>query len=292
MARKRILLIDTSSILHIAKHSGGKRLRAKDKNTYIIFGFLLKLQLLTQKTKPNVIVFATDSLPEDSVRRKLYPPYKLKRTTREKTPEEIALNEIAYPQFDEVEQEVLPSMGYKNIYQEKGLEADDIIGSICKTYKNCEIVIVTTDQDMYQLLSPTVCILKPGTMKYYTKASFEKEYGIEPKMWKRVKAIGGCTSDEVKGVPGVAEKTVLKYLKGNLPSHYKSYISIKSEKGRKITNRNKALVILPFRRTPEYDIKHDVVSKIRVQGMARKYGFKSIEMDIENWTRLLRGLSA
>jgi len=291
MARKRILLVDTSSILHHVKHSGANRLKEKDKPTYIIWGFLLKLQLLMQKTKAHVCAFATDSLPEDSIRKKIYPPYKVKRNTREKTEKELALDAIAWPQFHAVEQEVLPSMGYSNIFMTKGLEADDIIGRICKSYKNCEIIIVTSDQDMYQCLSPQVCILKPKTMSYYTKAMFEKEFGIEPKMWKRVKAIGGCSTDEVKGVPGVAENTALKFVKGELPEHWKSYKAIMSKEGKRVINRNKSLVILPLRRTPDYDVQHDKVSKIKVQGMAKKYGFKSILMDLENWTRILKGWS-
>ena len=71
MKRKRILLVDTSSILHAVKHSGIAQLKNRDKPTYIMFGFLLKLQQLMQKTKANVVVFACDSLPEDSVRKKL-----------------------------------------------------------------------------------------------------------------------------------------------------------------------------------------------------------------------------
>lgn len=290
--RKRILLVDTSSLLHIVKHGNkGRRLKEKDKPTYIIFGFLFKLQLLMQKTKAHVVVFATDTMPEDSVRRKIYPPYKLKRNSREKSPEEIALDAIAWPQFDAVEQEVLPSMGYSNIFGTKGLEADDVIGRICKTYTNCEIIIVTSDQDMYQLLTPTVCILKPKTMSYYTKAMFEKEYGISPKMWKRVKAIGGCSTDEVGGVTGVAEKTALKFIKGELPEHWQTYKAITSKEGNRVINRNKALVILPFRRTPEYIVDHDRVSKIKVKGMAHKYKFKAILMDLARWVNILKGWS-
>jgi 5'-3' exonuclease len=289
MTRKRILLIDTSSVLHIVKHAGGKNLKAKDKTTYITLGFLFKLQQLMQKTKPSVCVFATDSLPEDSIRKKIYPKYKLKRNTREKSEEEIALDALAWPQFDAVEKEVLPMMGFSNVFMTKGLEADDIIGRICKSYKNCEIVIVTSDQDMYQLLSPTTCILKPKTSTYYTKKMFVKEYGIEPKMWKRVKAIGGCSTDEVKGVPGVAENTALKFIKGELPKHWKSHKAILSKEGKRVINRNKSLVILPFRRTPEYDVQPDRVSKIRVQGMANQFGFKPILSDLENWTRILKG---
>lgn len=154
--------------------------------------------MIMRKTRADITVFATDSNTEDSVRRKLYPTYKFKRSTREKTDEEIALDELAYPQFEEVENYVLPTMGYRNIFNFKGFEADDIIGKVCKTYPMAEIIIVTSDHDMYQLLTDRACIMKPKTMQYYTKKSFEKEYRIKPHMWKRVKAIGGCFDKETE----------------------------------------------------------------------------------------------
>lgn len=286
---KRVLLVDTSSLLHAVKHSGFKQLRHKDRPTYITFGFLMKLQHLMKNTKANVTVFACDSLREDSIRKKIYPPYKEKRNTKEKTEKEIEMDAIAFPQFKEVQEDILPKIGYSNIFKTKGLEADDIIGSICKEYTQCEIIIVTTDHDMYQLLTQKICIINPKTMQYFTKKAFTLKYGILPEMWKRVKAIGGCSSDEVKGVPGVQEKTALKYIKGELPSHYKSFIMIESAEGRRVMNRNKPLVILPFRRTPSYEIRDDRISKMKLHNVASEYGFMSVVTDIEHWNRTLGG---
>jgi len=291
MKRKRILLVDSSSILHTVKHSGIKHLRNKDKPTYIMFGFMLKLQQLMNNTKSDVTVFACDSKLEDSVRKKIYPSYKEKRNSKEKPQKELDLDAVAYPQFDTVENYMLPKIGYNNIFTTKGLEADDIIGRICKTYSACEIIIVTTDKDMYQLLTDTVCVINPKNMQYFTKSKFIKAYGVVPKMWKRVKAIGGCSSDEVKGVPGVAEKTALKYIKGELPAHHKTFQRIRSPEGKRIINRNKSLVILPFRRTPEYEIKEDRISKIKLHNVAKEFGFMSIITDIENWVKILKGWS-
>lgn len=288
MKLKRILLIDTSSILHTVKH-GNKKIRKKDQSSYIMMGFLLKLQSMVKKTRADVVAFATDSHPADSIRKKIYPPYKEKRGSN-KTDEQKALDAIAYPQFKTVEERILPDMGYMNVLRTDRLEADDIIGSICKSYNNCEIIIVTTDHDMYQCLTDTTCILNPKTMQYFSKKDFVKKYEICPDMWKRVKAIAGCISDEVSGVPGVAEKTVLKFLTGNLPTHYKTYQAIHSEEGKKIINRNKSLVILPFRGTPKYKLVEDRISKIRLHNVAKDYGFMSIVTDLENWYKILKGL--
>ncbi len=288
MKRSRILLVDTSSILHVVKHSGKKTVRKKDLPSYIIYGFLLKLQSIMRKSKADVCVFARDSHPDKSIRKKIFPKYKKKRNET-KTPEQMELDAIAYPQFTAVEEEILPLMGYKNIFKTERLEADDIIGSICKSYNHCEIIIVTTDHDMYQCLTDTICILNPKTMQYFTKAKFTKKYDICPNMWKRVKAIGGCSSDEVPGVHKVGEKTVLKYLKGDLPKHYKTYKAIISEQGKKVIERNKSLVILPFRGTPKYDIVEDELTKKKIRDMAEERGFMAIVTDINNWYQILKG---
>jgi len=282
---KRILLIDTSAILHIVKHSGIKNLKAKDRENYIIFGFLLKLRFLMQKTNPTYCVFALDSPPHFSLRTKLFPEYKARRS--EKTQEEIDLDELAFPQFGAVTEKILPKIGYKNVFRENGYEADDIIGSICKKYKDHEIIIVTTDKDIYQLLTPKVCILNAKTTQYYTYKNFQEEFNVEPKMWKRIKSIGGCNSDKVPGISGVAEKTVIKFLKGKLSPNLKTYKDITSEEGRKIINRNKALVILPFRGTPEYNLQRDSLSKDGLKETALQYELTSLGSDISNWFKVL-----
>lgn len=237
-----------------------------------------------KKTNANIVVYATDS--KTSKRKEIYSIYKEKRQ-KNKTDKQIALDAIAHPQFDEIIESVIPTIGYKNVFGAEGFEADDIIARICKKYKDEEIVICSTDQDLYQLLTDNVCMMNSKTNNWYSKLDFTLEYGIEPKMWKRVKAIGGCISDNVDGIPGVGEKTVIKYLTGNLPSHHKTYMSIISGKGKKITNRNKQLVILPMRGTPDFTIKPDRLRSVGLRKVCDKYGFQSITDDWRSWKNTL-----
>lgn len=189
----RILIIDLLSVLHTIKFSLGKnRLSENDKHTFIIYGFLFKLNFLLKKTKASQVVFALDSKHrETSKRKKLYPEYKEKRNQNQNE-KQIELDNLATPQFQKIIEYVLPTIGYKNLFGSEGYEADDSIGVICKKYTKKQIVICTTDHDMYQLLTENVCILNAKSNQWYTITDFEKEFGIAPKMWKRVKAIGGC----------------------------------------------------------------------------------------------------
>jgi DNA polymerase-1 len=279
--KHRILLVDVSGLLHRVKFALiNQRLSHEDKETGIIFGFLMQLQFIKRKTNSNIVVFALDS--RTSKRKKIYSEYKEKRR-KEKTEKEKIIDEIAFQQFDQVENYVLKALGYNNIFREDGLEADDIIGSICKTYKSSEITIASSDQDMYQLLTNRVNIFNFMKSSFFTIDDFRDKYGIEPIMWKRVKAIGGCSSDCVAGIPGVGEKTVIKFIKGELPKTYKTYKAIVSPEGRKIIARNKKLVILPFRGTPSYRLFPDNVTVKSVKEVAEKYGMNSILSDIKGW---------
>jgi len=294
---QRILLIDTSAVLHQVKFSLGKhKLSNKEKHTFVIYGFLLKLAFLIKKAKSNVIVFTTDS--KASKRKTMYAQYKEKRS-KNKTDKQKALDALAYPQFNEIIDYVIPSLGYRNVFGAEGFEADDVIGKICKTYKDSEIVMCTTDQDMYQLLRANVVLFDIRINSWFTHKDFTKKYGIEPKMWKRIKAIGGCVSDNIKGVPipqpdpkkdvrHVAETGALNFIKGKMGPNTQAYKAITSRAGKDIINRNKKLVILPFKGTPDFPIRPDHPSKSGFIEVCERFGFDSLISDIGYYQTIMR----
>lgn len=289
MLYNRILLFDNSTIMHVLKHATDyKRLKKNEVSSYIIFNYLFRLQFLLRKIKPTVCVFALDS--RESKRKKIFPDYKIKRKTRTKTSDEIKLDKIAYPQFTEIEEKVLPMLGFTNIFRTNGLEADDIIAKICKDNPQTDIFIVSNDEDLYQLLTDTICIINSRTNKFFTKQKFIDTYGIQPNDWKKIKAVGGCTSDEVPGIPGVGVKTIIKYLRKELPEHHKTYQKIKSKEYNSLILRNKKLVCLPFKGTPKYEIDfQNRPTKKGIKKVGEKYNFLPIQKDFKFWCETLRG---
>lgn len=294
--KMRILVIDFKAVGHSIKFGMmNTKLSAKEKPTFLIYGFLLKLNFLMRKTKSNMIVYALDS--KHSKRRHIYASYKENR--QNKTQQQIDLDELAYPQFDALEKYVFLEIGYRNIFGVKGFEADDIIASFCKTHKNHQIIICTSDQDLYQLLTNNVCIINTKTNKYYTKTYFENEYGIKPEEWKHVKSIGGCSSDNVKGVPipqtditkkqlHVAEKGALNYIKGEMKPTTKAHKAITSFEGQQVVKRNLKLVTLPFNGTPEIKIRPEYLTREGLLNVAKKFEFSSIIKDINSWSHILK----
>lgn len=299
---KRISIIDVSAILHTVKHAIGKKnkLSHNEEYTFITFGFLFRLRSVLVHSKPDIVVFALDS--KSSIRKdKIYPLYKNKRSA-EKTDEQKHLDNISFPQFDIVQNELLPDLGYKNIFKAKGFEADDIIGKICQTYgKEFEICIVTSDEDMYQCLRPNIVILNPRNYTFFTMAKFKEKYKIgHPVMWERVKVYGGCSSDSIPGLPipnddptkkvrHIAEQGAINFIQGKINPSTNTYKAFICEANKPIIQRNKNLVILPLSKTPLFTISTDRdLYKKSLVDICDRFNFQSVLADLDDFCSVMK----
>jgi len=281
------LLIDSNAQAHKVKHTLGE-LTFETMRVGVIFGFLGQIQKLAKEYGTNDLIFTWDS--NKSHRENLFPAYKEKRRTlkEDKTPEEKEIDKAAYAQFDLLYNEVLPEIGFVNNYKLKGYEGDDLIASIVYANSKDDFLIVSGDEDMYQLLDPNVSILNSRGL--YTLKDFNKEYDIDSLDWIQVKSIAGCKSDEVPGIRGVKEKTAIKYLKGLLTPNMKGYQSITCPEGRNIIQRNKQLVTLPFHDCPEIILKPQ--GSLSIDGfmeICKRYGFESYlrKESLDKWKTIL-----
>jgi DNA polymerase-1 len=210
--------------------------------TGVIFGFLSSLLELAEKFKTDQFVFCWDS--RQSYRKLIEPGYK----NRPVDPEKKELVESGLNQFALLRKEILPAMGFRNIFMQTGYEADDLIAW---TINRCpdSYMIVTGDSDLLQLLREhhlyPVRIWNFRTKAIISVIDFRNKYGLEPWQWSRVKAIGGCQTDDVPGISGVAEKTAIQYLNGSLKEG-KIKARIESEEGKATIARCWNLVALPF----------------------------------------------
>lgn len=244
-----IILVDANSICHQSKHAMGS-LSWQEKKVGVIFGFLRQILSLAKLFKTNNFVFAWDS--RQSLRMETFPDYKKSRRHK-KSPEEEELDVIAYAQFDALRREILPDIGFVNNYMQEGYEADDIIASVVRSNPVDEISIVSTDEDLYQLLSEKVSMYSVRKKQSYTHANLWKDYKVTPNDWVEVKAMAGCSTDGVPGIPGVGEKTACKFINRTLGINHRSYNLIKSNKP--LIDRNRTLVKLPFEGTLPYVVK-------------------------------------
>ena len=81
-------------------------------------------------------------------------------------------------------------------------EADDIIAYLVKyTFVNDRCVVVSSDRDLYQLLSKRVIQWSPGQKKYITTKTLVEKYGISAVNFCTARAFVGDSSDKIDGVP-------------------------------------------------------------------------------------------
>jgi len=241
---KRLVVVDVSNLAHKALHTTGA-LSRDGEPTGVLYGVWKSLLLLRDTFDTNNFVFAFDS--GYNFRSEIYPEYKAKRKAdREKEdPDSRAARLAMYDQVHALRRTFLPAMGFPaaNVVQEHGYEADDIIASVAMNSPAFDkIYIVSSDQDLYQCLDgKRVMIYKQKTKDYYTEESLQAEFGVPPALWASVKAWSGCTSDNIEGLPGVAEKTASKFMMGKLKTKQQLFFD-----NIEVYNRNIQLTRLPF----------------------------------------------
>jgi DNA polymerase-1 len=113
--------------------------------------------------------------------------------------------------------EVLDSLRIP-ILELEGVEADDLLATITKHAREegCEVVIVTGDRDILQLVRDGVAVIMTrrgisDVIRYDSQTVMER-YGVLPEKWTDFVALKGETSDNLPGVPGVGDKTAAQLI--------------------------------------------------------------------------------
>lgn len=279
---KKLLILDCDGVCWSVFHALKGKLSHDGKDTGIIYGFLSHLFAVQSYEKADTIVFAWDSNTKGSKRKEIFPEYKQKRHATEKTQEEIALDKQRYNQVKILREDILPKLGFSNIFSQDGYEGDDVIASIVNSYKKDYFIkIVARDKDLYQLIDKNVVMYDPVKGEIMTFKLIKETYGIEPYQFRDVKALCGCPTDEVPGVPGIGETKAIQYITGKLKYTTKAYKTI--ENSSSVIALTRALTSLPFEGTDVFTLAPDRCYVNCLKSVARVYGIKSLVTE----TRLL-----
>lgn len=221
----------------------------------VMFGFFRALVAFQDRFASDDIVICWDR--RSKMRQSLYPPYKANRG-QNRTPEEQEAHRNLRRQKTQLREEHLTRLGYRNVFHADGFEADDCIASVIKNLPEQDsAVVVSSDHDLYQLINHRVCCYNPIKKETLTLQGFKKQYGISPGLWIDVKAMAGCSSDNIEGIAGVGEKTACKFLSRKLKPDSKLYQKIA---GSPIWQRNLELVRLPFPGCPTFELRDNRVT--------------------------------
>jgi len=192
-----LYLVDGSSILYRAFYAIRNLSTRAGKPTNAIFGTVKMAQKLLKEKAPSHIAFIFD-LPGPTFRHEAFEAYK---ANRPEMPGEMAAQ-------IEPAKEVLRAMGLP-ILELAGYEADDLIGTLARlaVAQDMEVVIVTADKDLFQLVRPGVRVMHTKKEDALLDSKgVEELFGAPPERVIDVLALWGDPTDNIPGVPGIGEK--------------------------------------------------------------------------------------
>ncbi len=168
-----------------------------------VFGFskMLAKLLSDAGTRRFAVIFDSSRV---SFRNDIYPDYKANRSD---PPEELV------PQFDLI-REATRAFNVPCI-ELPGFEADDLIATFARMAREegHEVVIVSSDKDLMQLVNDGVSMLDPAKNLTVGRAEVIERFGVGPENVIDVQALAGDSTDNVPGVPGIGIKTAAELIR-------------------------------------------------------------------------------
>lgn len=250
-----------------------------DVITTVYYNYLNSLKAIAKKFKPYNIIIMWDS--EHSKRKEIFPGYKTKDETKQDSMIKEQIKYIKY-EYDNVKS-MLNILGFVS-YNRYGLEADDLFFYYINQYPKENIIILSRDEDLYQLLTfPNVRLYNPHIKQFITRKYIADKYqGIEPEQWILFKSIGGCKSDTVPGIPTIGEGRTIDYI---LQKATPKVIDTIKENWN-IVVRNRELVALPFlpvNKVRPLKPKRTILNLEALKELCFQMGFKSFLKDLNEW---------
>lgn len=228
------LLIDGNSLLEVAFHAD-KTVNRSGEHVGGIFQFLLQMKILLSKRDFDYVYVFWDGDDSGELRYAIYPEYKANRNkkynddvvdsdyykqidrfvknvldkrNRETPIEKLNEKELFHRQRNRL-QKYLEELFVRQVMVDK-IEGDDLIAYYCNNKKeNDKIYIMSGDRDLTQLLGDNICLYVLVLKEFVTAENHKKILGIPHKNVLLKKIICGDASDNIKGIKGVGEKTLL-----------------------------------------------------------------------------------
>jgi len=201
-ASSALYLIDGSGFIFRAFHALPPMTRSDGTPVNAVLGFVnMLLKLLTEFGVARIAVIF--DAKEENFRNDIYPLYK---ANRDGPPPELI------PQFglirEATEAFCLPSI------ELAGYEADDLIATYARyaAERGEEVVIVSSDKDLMQLVRPGVRMFDPMKSKPIGPEEVFEKFGVTPDKVVEVQALAGDSTDNVPGVPGIGIKTAAQLI--------------------------------------------------------------------------------
>jgi DNA polymerase I len=205
--RRNLYLIDGSGYIFRAFFALPQLNNSRGLPTNATYGFIRMLLKLLREARPTHIAVVFDSAKK-TFRDDLFESYKANRVA---TPNDL-LAQIPYIH------RAVEAFRIRRITID-GYEADDVIGTLAVrgVREKFNSVIVTGDKDFMQLVGPNISLWDTMYEKRTGVREVRDRFGVEPRLLIDIMALMGDSIDNIKGIPGVGEKTA-----GALIQHFGS----------------------------------------------------------------------
>lgn len=203
----KLLIVDGHAVIHRAYHSIPS-LTTNGQPVNALYGFYSMLLSAIYQLKPKYLVVCLDS-PGPTFRQTEFVGYRAKRKAAD--PDLISQLPLLKSTLEQSE---------INTFFLGGFEADDLIGTISrlsakKKYID-EVIIITGDKDLMQLVSPKIHLLMPirglSETKIFKTIDVVEKLGVKPRQVIDLKALMGDMSDNYPGVAGIGPKAAIDLL--------------------------------------------------------------------------------
>jgi DNA polymerase-1 len=238
----RLVILDALGLAYRAYYAFiGRPLKNRHgENTSAIFGMANMLVRFRRELKPDRWALAWDG-PGPTFRHELYPDYKAHRPPM---PDDLR------SQLSPIE-DLARCLGLP-VLEKPGMEADDVMATLSRIGAEAgyEVLLVTGDKDMLQLVGGPISVLAPqGKGDDYLPldaSGVRAKWGVGPEHIRDVLALMGDASDGYPGVPGIGEKTAVELLStfGSLDDLYARLAEVKKPALLKKLTEHRALAFI------------------------------------------------
>ena len=218
--KTRTLLVDSNYLLKRSFHGAKNTNTNKFGSIGGLYSFYTTIRKLIKQHSINKTVLFWDGENGGIYRNRLDREYKANRKSKEWY-RKIEMSSAEIRREQEKEESILKQRKRIQAYGEElflrqievdQIEADDLIAYYSINYnKNEDIFLFSNDRDFAQLLEHNITILFPNKDKPITKDNYLLEFGHHYLNALTMKILCGDVSDNIKGINGLKETTILKH---------------------------------------------------------------------------------
>jgi DNA polymerase-1 len=202
---KKTLLIDGANLAKIG-FTGVKDLYSDGSHVGAIYHFINTIRKFLEEHNYDKVVVMWDAENSSSVRKGIYPQYKGNRKS--------SMNEYQLESYLTQNSRIKQYLEEVFIRQVEKVnnEGDDLIAYYCQKATNEDITIFSSDKDLTQLISDKVSVYSPNSKQYFKQGDMITINKVQIPHYNVLtcKILTGDNSDNISGIEGLGEKTLVK----------------------------------------------------------------------------------